>query len=71
VSELLARPYGWRETLAAYEDERDKEFTIYLQERAHYYAAEQRFDTPFWQRRQVLRRCLTDAADRTLAAATA
>ena len=71
VSELLARPHALQKTLAAYEAERDTECTNYLLERARYYAAELRFDTPFWQRRQVLRRCLTDAADRTLGAATA
>jgi len=56
VDALLARPSAWRETLAGYEAERDKECTNYLLERAQYYAAEQRFDTPFWRRRQVLRR---------------
>ena len=71
VSELLARPHALQETLAAYEAERDTECTNYLLERARYYAAELRFATPFWQRRQVLRRCLTDAADRTLEAAAA
>lgn len=71
VSELLARPHAWKGTLAAYEAERDKECTNYLLERAQYYAAEQRFDTPFWQRRQVMRLCLADAADRTLAVAAA
>ena len=67
VSELLGRPHAWRGALAAYEAERDKECTNYLLERAQYYAVEQRFDTPFWQRRQVLRRCLADAADRAVA----
>lgn len=71
VSELLARPHAWKGTLAAYEAERDKECTNYLLDRAQYYAAEQRFDTPFWQRRQVMRLCLADAADRTLAVAAA
>lgn len=52
---LLAQPHAWKEPLAAYETERDKECTAYLLERAQYYAAEQRFDTPFWQRRQVMR----------------
>lgn len=60
VSELLARPHAWHGTLAAYEAERDKECTTYLLERAQYYAAEQRFDTPFWQRRQVMRQCLAE-----------
>lgn len=54
VSEMLTKPQTWREVLAAYEAERDQECTNYLFERAQYYAAEQRFDTPFWQRRQVL-----------------
>lgn len=71
VSELLARPHAWKGTLDVYEAERDKECTNYLLERAQYYAAEQRFDTPFWQRRQVMRLCLADAADRTLAVAAA
>jgi hypothetical protein len=39
------------ESLAEYEAECDKECTGYLIERTHYYAAEQRFETPFWQRR--------------------
>ncbi len=56
VDALLARPSAWRQTLDGYENERDEECTNYLLERAQYYAAEQRFDTPFWQRRQVLRR---------------
>ena len=62
VSELLARPRAGQETLAAYEAERDQECTDYLLERAQYYAAEQRFDTPFWQRRQVLRRRVAEVA---------
>jgi flavin-dependent dehydrogenase len=53
VSELLARPHAWKGTLAAYEAERDKECTNYLLERAQYYAAEHRFNTPFWQRRKI------------------
>jgi flavin-dependent dehydrogenase len=71
VSELFARPHAWKGMLAAYEAERDKECTNYLFERAQYYAAEQRFDTPFWRRRQVLRMCLASAVDRTLAIANA
>jgi flavin-dependent dehydrogenase len=54
VNEILTQPETWREALAAYEAERDKECTDYLIERAQYYAAEQRFDTPFWRRRRVL-----------------
>ena len=70
VSELLAQPHAWHRTLAAYEAERDKECTNYLLERAQYYAAEQRFDTPFWQRRQVMRLSLPNTAARTMAVAT-
>jgi flavin-dependent dehydrogenase len=69
VSDLLARPRAWEGTLAAYEAERDKECTSYLFERAQYYSAEQRFDTPFWQRRQVMQRRPTGTANRTLAVA--
>ena len=54
VCGLLAQPNAWHQTLASYEAERDKECTNYLLERAHYYTAEQRFDTPFWQRRKVM-----------------
>lgn len=72
VSDLLARPRAWQGPLAAYEAERDKECTTYLLERAQYYAAEQRFDTPFWQRRQVMRRrSMTAVVDRTLAVTAA
>lgn len=54
VSSLLSRPAGWPDVLAAYEAERDEECTLSLIERAEYYAAEDRFDSPFWQRRRVL-----------------
>lgn len=38
--------------LAAYESERDREYASYLEERARYYAAEERWaSTPFWRRR--------------------
>lgn len=70
VSELLALPHAWHRTLAAYEAERDKECTNYLLERAQYYAAEQRFDTPFWQRRQVMRLSAANTAARTMVVAT-
>lgn len=50
---------GWHELVAAYERARDDECTTYLLERSHYYAAEQRFDAPFWQRR---RKRVPDAA---------
>ncbi|RKH97027.1 NAD(P)/FAD-dependent oxidoreductase [Corallococcus sp. AB038B] len=71
VGELLARSHAVRGALAAYEAERDKECTTYLLERARYYGAEQRFDTPFWQRRQVLRRVPGDAGNPTLSAIAA
>jgi 2-polyprenyl-6-methoxyphenol hydroxylase-like FAD-dependent oxidoreductase len=63
VSDLLARPHTWRGALAEYESERDKECSSYLFERAQYYAAEQRFDTPFWRRRQMMRRGPVDPAN--------
>ena len=53
VSAMLDEPGTLQESLAAYETARDQECTTYLRERVHYYAAEQRFDTPFWQRRRV------------------
>jgi len=56
VAEVLARPDSWERAVAAYESDRDEECTTYLFERAQYYAAEGRFDSPFWERRQVLRR---------------
>ncbi|MEP7763035.1 NAD(P)/FAD-dependent oxidoreductase [Sanguibacter sp. 25GB23B1] len=40
--------------LERYEDARDVECSDYLVERAHYYAAEDRWSTPFWRRRKVL-----------------
>ena len=69
VCELLARPQAAQKLLTAYEDERDKECTTYLLERAHYYAAEPRFNTPFWQRRQVLAQRMTGAPREALAIA--
>lgn len=56
VGEMLAQPHDWRAPLSAYETQRDAECTTYLLERARYYGAEQRYDTPFWQRRQVMAR---------------
>jgi flavin-dependent dehydrogenase len=56
VNELLVGSISNREVLSGYEHERDQECTAHLLERANFYAAEQRFDTPFWQRRQVLGR---------------
>ena len=71
VSDLLARPHDRRAALTAYEAERDKECTKYLFERAHYYASEQRFSTPFWQRRQVMRRLPNEMTSRPPAMAGA
>ncbi len=48
----LAALDGDRTALAAYDDERNRECTIYLQERASYYAIEQRWPgSAFWSRR--------------------
>ena len=69
VNEILARPLSAQNVLAAYEDERDKECTTYLLERAQYYAAEPRFDSPFWQRRLVLAQRMTGAHREALAIA--
>jgi flavin-dependent dehydrogenase len=52
VERMLERPHAAHEALAAYEAARDDECTTYLIERAHHYAAERRFDTPFWQHRR-------------------
>jgi flavin-dependent dehydrogenase len=54
VHGLLADPHAWRDAVAAYESARDDECTSFLVERARYYAAEQRFDSPFWQRRAAV-----------------
>jgi flavin-dependent dehydrogenase len=53
VRDLLEGGHSTREELDAYERARDEECTTYLVERARYYAAETRFDTPFWQRRRL------------------
>ncbi|MBX3619736.1 MAG: tryptophan 7-halogenase [Rhizobacter sp.] len=53
VQQVLAAGHDWRAPLAAYEAARDDECTRFLVERAQYYAAEARFDSPFWQRRQT------------------
>ncbi len=66
---LLTRPEAADAALADYEIARDAECSAYLIERAQYYAAEQRFDTPFWQRRQVLRQRAPAVPDRTAAVA--
>jgi flavin-dependent dehydrogenase len=67
VNEILLRSHATQNLLAAYEDARDKECTTYLLERAHYYAAEPRFDTPFWQRRQMLAQRATGTHQEALA----
>ncbi len=42
--------------IVAYEADRDLECATYLQERAHYYGIEQRWqESPFWQRRAMPR----------------
>lgn len=53
AARMLEQPAIARDALAAYEAEQDAECTTFLIERAQHYAAEQRFDTPFWKRRQV------------------
>jgi flavin-dependent dehydrogenase len=58
TDDMLTHDARWRIIVAAYENERDQECTKYLFERAEYYDAEQRFDTPFWRRRHVLRAAL-------------
>ena len=69
VHALLSQTRAAQEALAHYEAERNKECTTYLIERAQYYAAEQRFDTPFWQRRQVLNVPPASVPDRLMALA--
>jgi flavin-dependent dehydrogenase len=69
VSALLARPSHCQPTLAAYEAEHDEECTKYLLERAQYYASEQRFATPFWRRRHVMRQSVSNDAGRVSAGA--
>jgi hypothetical protein len=69
VRALLARPSHFQPTLAAYEAERDEECTKYLLERAQYYASEQRFDTPFWRRRHVMRQSVANDAESASAGA--
>ena len=54
VSEILDKPQARNSVLAEYEAARDEECTKYLLERAVYYAAEDRFDSPFWRRRRVM-----------------
>ena len=44
-----------RQPIAAYESERDREYTQYLRERAMYYGVERRWDSaPFWRRRTCI-----------------
>jgi flavin-dependent dehydrogenase len=51
VTELLDAPLREQEVLDAYHAAYDQECTRYLLERVQYYSAEQRFATPYWQRR--------------------
>lgn len=51
---LDARLDGDAAALHRYERDRDEECTVYLTERAHLYALEQRWDTPFWTRRRMV-----------------
>ena len=53
VLQLLEAPQAQHELLTAYAAESDAECTRYLEKRVHYYVAEQRFDTPYWQRRAL------------------
>jgi flavin-dependent dehydrogenase len=53
VCALLESPALQRDLLAAYDAVCDDECTRYLVERAHYYAAEQRYDSEYWRRRAV------------------
>jgi flavin-dependent dehydrogenase len=56
---VLAALDGDRDSLAGYEDERNRECTTYLQERASYYAMEQRWPaSEFWARRAAAMRVL-------------
>jgi flavin-dependent dehydrogenase len=58
----LAALDGEHDALAAYEDDRNRECTIYLYERASYYAMEQRWPvSPFWSRRAAAVRALENA----------
>jgi hypothetical protein len=50
---------GDTDALAAYDDDRNRECTTYLHERASYYAIEQRWPaSPFWSRRAGALRAL-------------
>lgn len=53
VEATLRRPADAGAVMAAYEADRDDECSAYLPERAQYYAAEPRFDSPFWRRRHL------------------
>jgi flavin-dependent dehydrogenase len=66
VLQLLEAPHTRQhELLAAYAAEHDAECTRYLHTRVHYYAAEQRFATPYWQRRVRAAQQLSAAAEVT------
>jgi flavin-dependent dehydrogenase len=58
----LAALAGEPDALAQYEDDRNRECTTYLYERASYYAMEQRWPaSPFWSRRAAAVRALENA----------
>lgn len=67
VSAMLMQPRTWRTAVAAFEAGCDNDSTAYLLERAHRYAAEPGFDTPFWERRQALRKYLGTVDTRRVA----
>jgi flavin-dependent dehydrogenase len=56
VSTILAHFAGHKDALSEYESVLDAECTDYLVERASYYGLEQRWQSPFWQRRAPTRR---------------
>lgn len=62
VCQLLAAPQSAAQLLTAYDAACDEQTTRYLLERAHYYAAERRFDSPYWRRRAPVSRTALDAS---------
>jgi len=53
VCQVLGAEADWRAAVVAYEAGRDAECTDFLIERAAYYAAEDRFASAFWRRREA------------------
>ncbi|MEV6279825.1 FAD-dependent oxidoreductase [Nocardia sp. NPDC051832] len=53
IESLLDAHAPWPETLTAYEAALDHACTRYLLDRADHYAAEHRFDSPYWSRRAL------------------